>query len=115
MPVPIRIGGGSIIICGEIVYPTPGFVIFIVLIFCADPIPDSAVAVSPAPTFPIILTLGEVEYPTPPSVILIDTIPKLFFSIVQVAAAPTPFPLMVIIGGTVYPAPALIREIFLIE
>ena len=96
-------------------YPTPGFVIFIVLIFCADPIPDSAVEVSPAPTFPIIITLGEVEYPTPPSVILIDTIPKLFFSIVQVAAAPIPSPFIVILGGTVYPAPALVKEIFLIE
>ena len=60
--------------------------------------------------------LGSVPYPTPASMTLNLITPKPLVTIEQVAAAPVPPPpLIVIVGATVYPAPAFISNIFSIE
>jgi hypothetical protein len=81
------------------VYPTPGFVILIEdILWEVLIIDDVAVAVTPEPTFPTIVTIGAVEYPTPLSVRFIEMTPDCEVSIPQVAAAPTPLPVIVMIG-----------------
>ena len=84
----------------------PGSVSVTVMV---PPAPVTAVATAPPGTLNVIF--GVVEYPAPPLVIVtIPTPPVVAIPTVVAAPAPPP-PTKTTDGGTVYPAPGLVRTI----